>query len=203
MDLEETITTAEQELSKLDPKLGLLIEQQGTIIHQPRTNYFASLCRSIVGQQVSVKAATTIFARFEAETQLLPIKVAKLDDRQVKTIGLSRQKAGYLRDLGQHFTDDPKVYNHLDQLSDQEVIEDLTAVKGIGVWTAQMFLMFSLVRLDVFAPLDRGLQLAMQQLYGWKVIPGPKELEAIAEKWRPYRSVASWHLWKSLNNSPS
>jgi len=104
--------------------------------------------------------------------------------------------------LAQHFVANPRVYDHLDQLSDDEVIAELTAIKGIGVWTAQMFLMFTLLRPDVFAPDDIGLQRAMKLLYGWEAIPPKRELEAFAERWRPYRTVASWHLWESLNNTP-
>lgn len=201
MNIEERIRKAEARLPKLDPKLGQLIELQKPLLHKPRSNYFFSLCRSIVGQQVSVAAAATIFGRLEAVTDIDPKKIAAMDEEQVKTIGLSRQKAGYIKDLAQHFVDNPDVYNHLGQLSDEEVIVDLTAVKGIGVWTAQMFLMFTLVRLDVFAPDDIGLQRAMKQLYGWKQIPKRQRLEKIAERWRPYRTVACWHLWQSLRNT--
>lgn len=196
------VERAERELAKLDPKLGELIELQKPIFNAPRTNYFLSLCRSIVSQQVSVAAAATIFGRLEDVTNLQPAKIAKLTGAQIKKIGLSRQKAGYIKDLAGHFLDNPKIYNHLGQLSDEEVIADLTAVKGIGVWTAQMFLMFTLVRLDVFAPDDIGLQRAMKRLYGWKKVPDKKRLEKVAAKWRPYRTVACWHLWRSLNNTP-
>lgn len=202
MSIEEQIRLAENELVKLDAKLGQLIELQKPLIHKPRTNYFFSLCRSIVGQQVSVAAAATIFGRLEAATDINPKKIAKLSEDQIKSIGLSRQKAGYIKDLAQHFIDNPAVYNHLGQLSDKEVIADLTAVKGIGIWTAQMFLMFTLVRLDVFAPDDIGLQRAMKQLYGWKATPSKEKLEKTAAKWRPYRTVACWHLWQSLPGTP-
>ena len=202
MTIEQKIVEAEAKLPQLDTKLGQLVELQRPLIHKPRTNYFFSLCRSIVGQQVSVAAATTIFARLEAATDIDPKKIATLSEEQIKSVGLSRQKAGYIKDLAQHFVDNPEVYNHLGQLSDEEVIADLTAVKGIGVWTAQMFLMFTLVRLDVFAPDDIGLQRAMKQLYGWKSTPGREKLEKTAAKWRPYRTVACWHLWQSLHNTP-
>lgn len=203
MTLEQRISQAEAKLPELDSSLGQLIELQKPIIHKPRTNYFFSLCRSIVGQQVSVAAAATIFGRLEAATDIDPKKVAKLNEKQIKTIGLSRQKAGYIKDLAQHFVDNPEVYNHLGQLSDEEVIEELTAVKGIGVWTCQMFLMFTLVRLDVFAPDDIGLQRAMKNLYGWKTVPGREKLIKTAGHWQPYRTVACWHLWQSLRNTPS
>jgi len=194
---------AEDALIKLDPTLGRLIERQRPMQREPRSGYFAALCRSVIGQQVSVAAATTIFGRFEAITKLEPVAVRELSDEQVKAIGLSRQKASYLRDLGGHFADNPTVYDHLDTLSDADIITELTAIKGIGVWTAQMFMMFTLMRPDIFAPDDIGLQRAMKQLYGWEAVPRKAELEAFAERWRPYRTVASWHLWESLNNRPT
>jgi len=203
MTIEVKIRHAETELARNDKKLGALIELQKPLIHKPRTNYFFSLCRSIVGQQVSVAAATTIFARLDTVTKLEPQKVVALSEKQIKQIGLSRQKAGYIKDLAWHFIANPDVYNHLGQLSEEEVIADLTAVKGIGVWTAQMFLMFTLVRLDVFAPDDIGLQRAMKILYGWKSNPSKEKLEKTAELWRPYRTVACWHLWHSLRNEPT
>jgi DNA-3-methyladenine glycosylase II len=200
--MEDKIAKAEYRLQKLDAQLGRLIKLQKPLVHKPRSNYFYSLSRSIVSQQVSVAAAATIFGRLEAATDLDPNKVAALNEEQVKAIGLSRQKAGYIKDLARHFIDNPKVYNHLGKLPDDEVIAELTAVKGIGVWTAQMFLMFTLVRLDVFAPDDVGLQRAMMQLYGWRNLPPKAQLEKTAERWRPYRTVACWHLWQSLDNKP-
>ncbi len=131
-----------------------------------------------------------------------PVRIAKLTQEQSREIGLSGQKYKYIHDLAEHFVRDSMVFNHLDTLSDEEVITELTKVKGIGVWTAQMFLMFTLVRPDVFAPDDRGLQLAVQRLYDLPDVPPRSELEQIAAKWAPYRTVASWHLWHSLNNSP-
>src|SRR3990167_5445843 len=118
MSIEQQILLAEKELIKLDPVLGELIKLQSPLVHKPRTNYFFSLCRSIVGQQVSVAAAATIFGRLETATDINPAKIARLSEAQIKAIGLSRQKAGYIKDLAQHFVDNPQVYNHLGQLSD-------------------------------------------------------------------------------------
>lgn len=203
MDIVARIEQAEAELIRIDPQIGKLIELQRPVIRVPRDGYFFSLCRSIIGQQVSVAAAAAIFARFEAATGVEPQAVLSLDDTQVKEIGLSKQKTVYLRDLAQHFVDDPDVYNHLEQATDEEVIAELTAVKGVGKWTAQMFLMFTLSRLDVFAPDDVGIQNGMKLLFGWDELPSRKELESIAERWRPYRTVACWHLWRSLDNTPA
>jgi len=195
------LAEAEAKLAKLDPVLGELIELQKPIAYQPRGDYFFSLCRSIIGQQVSVAAAAAILGRFEAAAKFKPDRVVKLSDADMKSIGLSRQKTAYIRDLAQHFVEDPEIYKHLDKLDDQAVMDELIKVKGVGLWTAQMFLMFTLSRPDVFAAGDVGLQRAMKQLYGWDAVPNEQELIEVAERWRPYRSVACWHLWRSLHNT--
>lgn len=200
---EDTIRLAEAELIKVDPTLGALIKTQTLEPFAPRSNYFASLCRSIIGQQVSVAAARTIAARFEQQTNYEPQKAFAMSEETVRIIGLSRQKASYIHDLAQHFINNPTIYNHLETKHDDEVIAELTVVKGIGVWTAQMFLISTLGRPDVFAPDDAGLQRAMLQLHGWETMPPKKELIAVAQKWQPYRTVASLHLWHSLNNTPA
>ena len=204
MNTAQAIREGEAKLVGLDPVLGGLIQSQEPMVYTQRGSgdYFHSLCRTIIGQQVSVKAAATIFGRFEKVTKLDPKRVARLTEAQTKEIGLSRQKLSYLHDLAGHFVENPKIYNHLEQQTDEQVLEELVAVKGIGIWTAQMFLMFTLGRLDVFAPDDIGLQRAMKELYGWEAVPPKKELAAIAERWSPYRTVACWHLWQSLNNEP-
>ena len=189
-------------LIEKDSRLGAVIQANGHLDLRPRRSEFESLVRSIIGQQISVKAASSIYERFEAVTELKPAAVAILDEEQIKEIGLSRSKAGYLADLAKHFVSDPAVFNHLNKLSDEDVIEELTKVKGIGVWTAQMFLMFTLRRPDVFAPADRGLQVAIQNIFGIADSLKPVEYEKIAQTWAPYRSTASLHLWHSLKNEP-
>lgn len=193
----------EKALAALDPDMAVLIEQNGPKTRESRDGYFASLSRSIIGQQISVKAAAKIMERFEATTHMDPQRTASLTEKESKAVGLSGQKYKYIRDLAEHFVRDSMVFNHLDTLSDDEVIVELTRVKGIGVWTAQMFLMFTLERPDVFAPDDRGLQLAVQRLYTLPEVPKRSELEAIAAKWSPYRTTASWHLWALLDNEPA
>lgn len=200
---EEFLRDAEQQLQTLDPQLGALIRAQPLQPRPRRTDYFSSLCRSIVGQQVSVKAAAAIFGRLRAATGLMPARVLAIDDVQTKEIGLSKQKTAYIKDLAGHFLADPAVYDHLERQDDDQVIRELTAVKGIGIWTAQMFLMFTLARPDVFAPDDVGLQRAMLRLYDWETLPPKRELEAAALRWRPFRTVASLHLWQSLDNAPA
>ena len=195
-----TLTDAEVSLSTLDPLLGAFITRHGSIPPQPKRGYFEALSSSIIGQQISVKAAAKIFERFQEVTELQPEKTAHLSDEEINTIGLSGQKSRYLRDLAEHFVKDSAVFNHLDSLPDDEVILELTKVKGIGVWTAQMFLIFTLHRPDVFAPDDRGLQLAAEKLYSRTFTRS--ELEHLAEQWSPYRSIACLHLWRSLDNEP-
>jgi DNA-3-methyladenine glycosylase II len=197
------LAAAETTIAAIDPQLGILIATQRPLAPRQRTGYFESLCRSIIGQQVSVAAASAIFGRFAAATELAPNRVEAIDEAGAKAIGLSRQKLSYLRDLAAHFVRQPDIFAHLEHGSDDAVIAELTAVKGIGVWTAQMFLMFTLGRPDVFAPDDVGLQQGMKQLYGWGALPPKKELALFAERWRPYRTVASFHLWESLKNTPS
>lgn len=183
--------------------MGALIQRHGTLSHTPRNDYFASLSRSITGQQISVKAAAKIFERLEQATGLDPQRVVLLTDEQIKTIGLSGQKSRYIRDLATHFVQDSAVFNHLESLPDDQVIQELTRIKGIGVWTAQMFLMFTLVRLDIFAPDDVGLQQAIKKLYKIETLPKRAELNKFAERWKPYRTIACWHLWHLLDNEPA
>jgi DNA-3-methyladenine glycosylase II len=202
-DIRLAVIKGQKELRRLDPELGRLIASQGTILHQPRSDYFVSLVRSIVGQQISVKAAASIFGRLQEHTGLEPAKVVALDQPSAKQIGLSASKLRYIKDLAQHFVRDSAVFNHLENLNDDAVIAELTKVKGIGVWTAQMFLMFTLGRLDVFAPDDVGLQRAMMRLYGWDSLPARAELVRHAERWSPYRTIAAWHLWHMLDNEPA
>lgn len=194
------LTDAEIYLSEHDRILGDMIEKNGTIRLGPRASYYSALARSIISQQISVKAAAKIFERFSEATGMSAEATVALSDDQARLIGLSGRKLSYLKDLAEHFVNDSAVFNHLDGLSDDDVISKLTQVKGIGVWTAQMFLIFTLHRPDVFAPDDRGLQLAIEKHYG---IPASRNrLAQLAESWAPYRSTASLHLWKSLDNTP-
>ena len=200
----EYIRIAENELASLDPMLGCIIKSQKLPEQSENSeDYFVALSKSIIGQQVSVAAARTIFNRYVDVTSASPLKVAELNEVEIKQIGLSKQKVSYLKDLAERFIENPDVYTHLNELDDELVIAELTAVKGIGVWTAQMFLMFTLERRDVFAPDDAGLQRAMMKLYAWDELPAKSQLVLAAEKWKPHRTVACLHLWQSLNNSPS
>lgn len=194
------ITKAEKEISKVDAILGKVIKSQKIQPLKPRKEYFVTLCRAINAQQISVAAASTIYGRLKDVTEIKPEKIVKLTEAQKKKIGLSRQKSSYLIDLAGHFLNNPDVYNHLEKQSDEEVIEELTEIRGIGIWTSQMFLISSLARPDVFAADDVGLQRAIINIYGYKTLPAKSTLDRISKKWKPYRTVASLHLWHSLNN---
>ena len=203
MNTEADLRLAETKLSQLDPQLAALIVARPPIALPVERDYFYALCRSIIGQQVSLASASAIFGRLEAATQLDPAAVIGLTDEAARTIGLSGQKTAYLRDLARHFVDHSDAYDHLSQSPDEAVISELTLIKGIGVWTAQMFLMFTLRRPDVFALDDIGLQRAMMRLYGWETLPNKLTLGKTADRWRPYRTVAALYLWDSLENTPA
>ena len=201
--LDKVILNAENELSNRDKVMKDLIQLNGHLTYKPGTDYFSALCRSIVGQQISVAAASTIFSRLQKATVLSPNSFKSLTNQQAKDIGLSRQKYAYIKDLATHFIENPNIYDNLDALSDDDIIAELSKVNGMGVWTAQMFLMFTLIRLDVFAIADAGIKRAIERNYlANESISKDKMLE-ISIKWRPYRTVACWHLWKSLNNAPN
>ncbi len=195
------LSAGEIYLSKTDSTLKSLIEEHGHLKLKRGEDYFESLASSIISQQISVKAASKIWQRFLNVTHLDPTRVLFLDGKDVKEIGLSRQKLAYLQDLADHFYIEKNTFDHLEQLKDGEVVEQLTKVKGVGVWTAQMFLIFTLGRQDIFAPDDRGLQIAIKNNY--KKDFNRKDLVIFASRWAPYRSSASLHLWRSLNNKPT
>jgi DNA-3-methyladenine glycosylase II len=196
------LAAAETALIQLDPQLGTIIRAQAPLNRLRPGTYFGNLARSIVAQQISVAAARTILGRLVDATGLDPARITALELDQLRALGLSRSKATYIHDLAEHFLHRPDVFDHLETLPDDAVISELTRVKGIGVWTAQMFLMFTLGRLDVFAPDDVGLQRAIVRLYGLTAVPPRAELERLAGRWHPYRTVAAWHLWESLDNAP-
>ncbi len=196
----EQIEIGEKWLRDNDPILAKVITLDMPIRHLPRSDYFAALCQAIVSQQLSTKAAAVIFDRFKKLTKLDPLKVSLLTLELSREVGLSGQKHSYLVDLANHFINKPEIYTHLSKQTDEEIITELTARKGIGPWTAQMFLMFSLVRLDVFAPADLGIMKAISKLYNIERPVDDLTLIEISDKWRPYRTIACWYLWASLDN---
>lgn len=191
-------------ISERDSKLADLMMSIGKKKFYTPDNYYLALIRSIIGQQVSTKAAQSIYQKLldGFGGQLNPETIHEKKTEELRPFGLSQQKASYLLDLSAHFVRDHERFYHLDSLEDVDVIQSLTEIKGIGNWTAQMFLMFTLGRQDVFAPDDLGLKNAMIRLYGWRKAPNKQKLLKYSEKWKPYRSYASRYLWLSLNNSP-
>ena len=195
---------ARRVLMRRDPILGAAIKRIGVcgMAERQRSDHLSALVGAIVSQQLSTKAAATIFGRFVSlfpENQISSAAaIAALDDAALRGVGLSGQKVGYLRDLCARIADGRLRLEDLDDLPDELVIERLTAVKGFGRWTAEMFLMFRLHRPDVLPVGDLGIVNAVRKLYGLRKQPDPKRLHKIGETWRPYRSVASWYLWQSL-----
>jgi 3-methyladenine DNA glycosylase/8-oxoguanine DNA glycosylase len=188
-------------LKKSDPVLRAIIEQVGPCRMEFSVPEFSSLAEAIVYQQLNGKAAVTIFKRFIelAGSPLTPQGILKLSDEQLRGVGLSRQKSSYLKDLAAKTASGALNFAQLAELSDEEVIQHLTQVKGIGVWTAHMFLMFSLRRTDVLPTGDYGVQMAIKRHYKKRKLPKPKDMEKIARVWAPYRSVACWYMWRSLD----
>lgn len=186
-------------LRDADPVLSQLIEKAGPYRIQYRSPGFSTLVRSIIAQQVSGKAARTVYARLaQAAKPLSAASIARLSDQQLRAAGLSGQKAGYIRDLAEKTLRREIRFRPLALLPDAEVIATLTKVRGVGVWTAQMFLIFALRRPDVLPTADLGIRTAMRNAYGLADLPTPLEMEAIARPWRPWASVACWYLWRSL-----
>jgi DNA-3-methyladenine glycosylase II len=188
-------------LKKSDPVLRAIIERLGPCRMEFGPPEFHSLAEAIVYQQLNGKAAVTIFKRFAALAgePLTPTGVLKLTDEQMRSVGLSKQKTAYLKDLAAKTNAGLLDFSKLPTLPDEEVIKHLTQVKGIGVWTAQMFLMFTLKRENVLPTGDYGVQAAIKKHYKKRKLPKPQVMERIAKCWEPYRSVACWYLWKSLD----
>jgi DNA-3-methyladenine glycosylase II len=188
-------------LKKADPVLAAIIERIGPCRMQFSEPTFHSLAEAILYQQLNGKAAVTIFNRFTAVAgdPLTPAGILKLSEAQMRAVGLSKQKTSYLRDLSEKTSAGLLEFERLPELSEQEVIEHLTQVKGVGVWTAHMFLMFSLRRPDILPTGDYGVQAAIKKYYKKRKWPKPAVIEKIAKPWAPYRSIACWYLWKSLD----
>jgi DNA-3-methyladenine glycosylase II len=194
---------ARRHLMRADPKLGIIIKKVGPCelhVAGPR-DPFETLTRSIASQQLSTKAADTIFGRFRdlfPNGKPMPHGVMTLTDDQIRATGFSRPKVGYIRDLAAHVLDGRLDLKDLRKHSDEEVMRQLVAVKGIGRWTAEIFLMFRLGRPDILPADDLGLMNAAHRAYGLRKRPTPEQLRRLGEAWRPYRSVAAWYLWASL-----
>lgn len=194
---------AARHLATADPRLARVMRRIGPCrLHAvaPR-DPFEALCLSIASQQLSTKAAATIFGRFcdlFPDRKPTPDHVMTLTDEEIRAAGFSRPKISFIRDLAARVLDQRLDLHDLKTLADDEVIEALVAVKGIGRWTAEIFLMFRLGRIDILPADDLGLMTAVQRLYGLRTRPDAKRLRKIGEAWKPYRSIASWYLWQSL-----
>jgi DNA-3-methyladenine glycosylase II len=188
-------------LKKSDPVLRGVIERVGPYRIEYRPPVFATLARAIVFQQLAGAVAARIYERFEGLLDgagVEPHAVARLPLRKLRSAGLSKQKAEYVRDLARKTAAGAVPFEGLETLPDDVVIDTLTQVKGIGVWTAQMFLIFALRRPDVLPTGDYGIRAAMRNAYGLADLPKPPEMERIAAPWRPWSSVACWYLWRTL-----
>ncbi len=186
-----------------------MIEQVGRLSSDGEgrpSDHYGALVRAIVGQQLSVKAARAIYGRLAARfSDRAPTPQEILDDDPEElraAAGLSRAKVTFLRSLAEHVLSGQLELERLDELPDEQVIAELTAVKGIGLWSAHMFLMFHLERPDVLPVGDLGIRKAIERAYGLPELPVATQIEQIAEPWRPYRSLACRYLWRSLNNEP-
>jgi DNA-3-methyladenine glycosylase II len=192
-------------LKRVDPVLARVIESVGPCRMPVRREgtHFQALARSIVFQQLSGKAAGTIHGRFAAlfaNGEPEPSSLVAFTDAQLRGVGLSRQKIGYLRDLSHKIVSGALPLDEVDRMDDDELIAHLVQVKGIGRWTAQMFLMFRLGRRNVLPELDLGIQNAIRRAYGKRKRPSPKQVRTIGAKWSPHSTVACWYLWRSLEN---
>lgn len=192
-----------QHLKKSDPVMAAIIQRVGKFTLQYSEPSFETLARSIVYQQLSGRVASVIYGRLLAaagEERLTPAGVMKLRPERMRKVGLSGQKTLYIRELAKHTRRGSVVFEDLPEFDDAGVIEHLTRVKGIGVWTAQMFLMFALRRPDVLPVADLGIRTAIKKAYELADLPKPLEIEKIAAAWKPHTSVACWYLWRSLEN---
>lgn len=195
----EKLEAAIVHLRKRDRRMRKVIELVGPCKMKRDPRHFAMLARSIVAQQISTTVARVIWGRLEdlvGEGGISAESLGTLTPAKLRTIGVSGQKSRYLIDLADKVNAGAIEFRSLNRRSDEEIIEGLTQVKGIGVWTAQMYLIFSLGRLDVFPWNDLGVRTQMQRIYGLAELPGKEESHSIAEAWRPYASVASWYCWR-------
>jgi len=206
----EATDPALEHLLSADAVLATLMKAHGPLDAEQHkrgrpADAYGALLRSIVGQQLSTKAAFTIYERliglYGGQTPA-PEQIAATDPEELRGVGLSYAKAAYLRSLAEHVIDGELELDRLTELEDDEVMTQLTAVKGLGPWTAHMFLIFHLGRPDVLPVGDLGVRRAVQLAYGMEKLPTVAEVEKIAAPWRPYRSLASLYLWRSLDNEP-
>jgi DNA-3-methyladenine glycosylase II len=199
------LVKAQRHLARRDPVLKQLIATIGPCTLRFESDHFGSLVRAIIAQQISGKAAASIRGRLEqtlAPHGLTSAAIRTATDDALRSAGLSAAKARSLRDLADRVHAGSVTLHQLHKLADEEVIEQLLPVRGIGPWTAQMFLIFSLGRLDVLPVADLGLRSGVQKQYGLAELPKKDKLEELAQPWQPYRSIATWYFWRSLGGVP-
>jgi len=191
-------------LRQSDPVLAHIIKSAPPFNLRLQRGYFKFLVKAIMYQQLAGPAARTIFNRFKAlypgKTFPTALDIIKTPDKKLRSAGLSRQKISYLRDLSQKSADGTLQLKGFTRMTDAEVLQNVTSVKGIGNWTGQMLLIFSLGRLDILPTGDWGFVKGVRDAYGFKSAPKPSTIEKLAEKWKPYRSVATWYLWHYKDN---
>jgi DNA-3-methyladenine glycosylase II len=207
MAFQQKLDRAAGHLAEHDSKLAPIIKASGPCRIKPHTDHYGELAGSIVGQQLSSAAAGTIWRRvlelFDGKMPT-PQQLIKIDDQKLRDVGLSWAKVRYVKDLAQHILDGRLDLDHIATMPNEQIIEQLTAVKGLGEWSAHMFMIFGLGRLDVLPTGDLGVRKAVMNLYGLKEMPDPTRMVTIANQnnWHPYESVAAWYCWQSLDNNP-
>jgi DNA-3-methyladenine glycosylase II len=197
---------AVRHLRRVDPHLKAIIDRVGPCLLEPKTDRFGTLVRAIIGQQISSKAAASIHNRLVAigGEPHLPARLIELGEPALRGVGLSGVKARYVLNLAEAVGSGAVPLDAIDESwDDARITQALTTIKGIGVWTAEMFLIFSLNRPDVFPAGDLGVRVALRDRHGLAELPKPSECHALAEPWRPYRSIASWYLWRGLDTPQS
>ena len=192
---------AKKILSKRDPVLKKIFKKYDKGFLTTREDPFFSLCRTIIGQQISTKAADSIWLKFEkkCKNKIIPQNVLKLQSSSLKSAGLSRQKISYLKNIAKSFKNGSFNIKDLKKMNDENAIEYITQLKGLGIWSAQMFLMFNLNRSDIFPTKDIGLLRAISKNYKVKYPPNEKFLNKISKKFLGYRTVFTWYMWKSID----
>jgi DNA-3-methyladenine glycosylase II len=186
----------------VDPEWSTIIDRIGPCVLRPRTDRFSLLVRAIVGQQISTKAAAAIDARLRVlgSDPHTPEALLALGEDGVRAAGTSGVKARYILNVAEAVQSGQVPLDKFGRMSDEAIVESLTTIKGVGVWTAQMFLIFVMNRPDVLPSGDLGVRVALRNRFGLEALPTPRECEALAAIWRPYRTVAMWYLWRSLDN---
>jgi DNA-3-methyladenine glycosylase II len=204
----QSVLAAAEHLKQYDPKLTMVIATAGLCTIRPHHDYYLRLINSIISQQLSVKAADSIEKRFMALFKGHnpdPNAIRSMKPEILRSAGLSNAKVSYIQDLTTRILEGKLEFAHFETLSNEQVISELTAVKGIGEWTAHMFLMFCMGRLDVLAVGDLGVRNGVRKLYDFTDTPTPKQVQTIAKKniWHPYETVACWYVWRSLDIAPA